>query len=286
MVLTPQLLQAIKLLQMPNAELAAFIESELERNPLLERTEDLPPVEVPGEIRESEPASAAVEPGDWASNSLESDPVALAQESRHGNRQRLRSRSRRDAFGARASGRRQRSFRDVVDGAGGPKRRRRRARYRGLCRRADQSERAFDPAGDDRAQGARRSHDRERPDRRARRSGLSDGRPRGNRRAPRRSAFPRRRGAAALADPGAHWRLRAQPGRMSYVAVDRARPLRPGDARAHRQLAGAGEAGPAGVAPRLRRRRRGSGGHDRRDQAPRSQARPRIRRRGRAAGDP
>ena len=40
MVLTPQLLQAIKLLQMPNAELTAFIESELERNPLLERAED------------------------------------------------------------------------------------------------------------------------------------------------------------------------------------------------------------------------------------------------------
>ena len=29
MVLTPQLLQAIKLLQMPNAELAAFVEEEL-----------------------------------------------------------------------------------------------------------------------------------------------------------------------------------------------------------------------------------------------------------------
>ena len=40
MVLTPQLLQAIKLLQMPNAELAAFVEEELERNPMLERAED------------------------------------------------------------------------------------------------------------------------------------------------------------------------------------------------------------------------------------------------------
>ena len=39
MVLTPQLLQAIKLLQMPNAELSAFIESELEQNPLLERND-------------------------------------------------------------------------------------------------------------------------------------------------------------------------------------------------------------------------------------------------------
>ena len=42
MVLTPQLLQAIKLLQMPNSELAAFIENELERNPLLDRADDRP----------------------------------------------------------------------------------------------------------------------------------------------------------------------------------------------------------------------------------------------------
>jgi len=79
MVLTPQLLQAIKLLQMPNAELAAFIESELERNPLLDRAEDLPAVEGPGEAQAPEPSPAAVEPGDWASDSLETDPAALAQ---------------------------------------------------------------------------------------------------------------------------------------------------------------------------------------------------------------
>ncbi|MDP6184321.1 MAG: RNA polymerase sigma-54 factor, partial [Gammaproteobacteria bacterium] len=37
-VMTPQLRQAIKLLQLSNLELAAFVESELEQNPLLERT--------------------------------------------------------------------------------------------------------------------------------------------------------------------------------------------------------------------------------------------------------
>ena len=158
------------------------------------------------------------------------------------------------------------------------------ARPRGLCRRAGQLERALDPAGDDRAQGARRSHDRERLDRRARRGGLSDGGARGHRRAPRRPAFSRRRDPAALADLGAHRRLRAQPRRMSRVAIDRARPVRPGDAGAHRELAGAGETGPAGAAPRLRRRRRGSRRHDRRDQASRPQARPRIR--GRASSRP
>ncbi|MBY0562993.1 MAG: RNA polymerase factor sigma-54 [Hyphomonadaceae bacterium] len=39
LVMTPQLQQAIKLLQLSNIELAAFIEAELERNPLLEREE-------------------------------------------------------------------------------------------------------------------------------------------------------------------------------------------------------------------------------------------------------
>ena len=42
LVMTPQLLQAIKLLQLSNVELASFIEEELERNPLLERAEDRP----------------------------------------------------------------------------------------------------------------------------------------------------------------------------------------------------------------------------------------------------
>ncbi len=42
LVMTPQLLQAIKLLQFSNLELTAFVEQELERNPLLERAEDAP----------------------------------------------------------------------------------------------------------------------------------------------------------------------------------------------------------------------------------------------------
>ena len=79
MVLTPQLLQAIKLLQMPNVELSAFIENELASNPLLERAED-------HETREAErlegppeapAADAPAEPGDWASDTLETDRGAL-----------------------------------------------------------------------------------------------------------------------------------------------------------------------------------------------------------------
>ncbi len=42
LVMTPQLLQAIKLLQFSNMELSAFVEEELERNPLLERADDRP----------------------------------------------------------------------------------------------------------------------------------------------------------------------------------------------------------------------------------------------------
>lgn len=41
LVMTPQLLQAIKLLQFSNLELAAFVQEELERNPLLERGDDV-----------------------------------------------------------------------------------------------------------------------------------------------------------------------------------------------------------------------------------------------------
>ena len=42
LVMTPQLLQAIKLLQLSHLDLAAFVEAELERNPLLERPEPEP----------------------------------------------------------------------------------------------------------------------------------------------------------------------------------------------------------------------------------------------------
>src|SRR6201987_853258 len=40
LVMTPQLMQAIKLLQLSNLHLSAFVEEELERNPLLERASE------------------------------------------------------------------------------------------------------------------------------------------------------------------------------------------------------------------------------------------------------
>src|SRR5436305_897642 len=40
LVMTPQLMQAIKLLQLSNLDLVAYVEGELERNPLLERSSE------------------------------------------------------------------------------------------------------------------------------------------------------------------------------------------------------------------------------------------------------
>jgi RNA polymerase sigma-54 factor len=60
LVITPQLQQAIKLLQLSNIELEAFVEAELERNPLLARDEaqDGAPEERRGERQEEREAAA------------------------------------------------------------------------------------------------------------------------------------------------------------------------------------------------------------------------------------
>ena len=136
MVLTPQLLQAIKLLQMPSAELAAFIENELERNPLLERADDAPANDPPGEAGPPNPARTAAEPGDWASDALEADPAALAAN--------LGTEIDNAFDPDRAATPLERAPQDEGKGlsatswtgVAGPRRRGRRARPRGLCRRA------------------------------------------------------------------------------------------------------------------------------------------------------
>jgi RNA polymerase sigma-54 factor len=66
LVMTPQLLQAIKLLQFSNVELSAFVEEELERNPLLERAEE------PADGQRSEPSSTDSSP-DLSSETQMSD---------------------------------------------------------------------------------------------------------------------------------------------------------------------------------------------------------------------
>ncbi len=59
LVMTPQLRQAIKLLQFTNLEAAAFVEEELERNPLLERDERSDTLPERAAIDQPEPAQAA-----------------------------------------------------------------------------------------------------------------------------------------------------------------------------------------------------------------------------------
>ncbi|MGP2493811.1 RNA polymerase factor sigma-54 [Mesorhizobium sp. PUT5] len=68
LVMTPQLMQSIRLLQLTHAELERFIDEEVERNPLLERAE--PPQEGAGEPEGTEAAQEAARDearpdGDW-----------------------------------------------------------------------------------------------------------------------------------------------------------------------------------------------------------------------------
>lgn len=61
LVITPQLQQAIKLLQLSNLELEAFVEGELERNPLLQRDEGEPVQEAANDGPSPEPVAEAAE---------------------------------------------------------------------------------------------------------------------------------------------------------------------------------------------------------------------------------
>src|SRR6202167_4387269 len=86
LVMTPQLLQAIKLLQFYNIELASFVQDELERNPLLERADDVGPVSEPAATSDHDPRIEAdsslggefndhVE-ADWSSESFATDQTS------------------------------------------------------------------------------------------------------------------------------------------------------------------------------------------------------------------
>lgn len=84
LVMTPQLLQAIKLLQFSHLELTAFVQDELDRNPLLERAEDrdLGPEAAPAIDRFAEAEQArgaeAGETPDWAGSELAVDTGQLS----------------------------------------------------------------------------------------------------------------------------------------------------------------------------------------------------------------
>ena len=80
LVMTPQLMQAIKLLQLSNLDLVAYVETELERNPLLERVDSDDGSGDGGEPPDIEPPAAdnGDEGRDWLETSLESDPQEIS----------------------------------------------------------------------------------------------------------------------------------------------------------------------------------------------------------------
>ncbi len=89
LVMTPQLLQAIKLLQFSNIELSSFLSDELERNPLLEAdgADSIPSersVALEGETRgvadDAPEAFEGPREGDWAGEGLSIDSASLSAE--------------------------------------------------------------------------------------------------------------------------------------------------------------------------------------------------------------
>ncbi|HZL41505.1 MAG TPA: RNA polymerase factor sigma-54 [Pseudolabrys sp.] len=83
LVMTPQLMQAIKLLQLSSLDLAAYVEGELERNPLLERAND--EGEAPAAGAEAEQAASASEDtaaaasDDWIGQDMETSRSSMEE---------------------------------------------------------------------------------------------------------------------------------------------------------------------------------------------------------------
>ena len=80
LVMTPQLLQAIKLLQLSTVELASYVESELEKNPLLERDTRADEGPIAGDDHPISSAAETAEPGDWARDDMPADRGTLERE--------------------------------------------------------------------------------------------------------------------------------------------------------------------------------------------------------------
>ena len=83
LVMTPQLMQAIKLLQLSSLDLAAYVEGELERNPLLERSDDAdgPPVAEAGaaESPSGEGDEGGAEVSDWNGDEFETSRSSMEE---------------------------------------------------------------------------------------------------------------------------------------------------------------------------------------------------------------
>src|SRR6266851_5172631 len=73
LVMTPQLMQAIKLLELSNLDLTSYVEGELERNPLLEHAGE-------SEQEAGPPAAGPVPAPESPRSALEEDSFARADE--------------------------------------------------------------------------------------------------------------------------------------------------------------------------------------------------------------
>jgi RNA polymerase sigma-54 factor len=83
LVMTPQLMQSIRLLQMTHLELSKYVEEELEKNPLLERAETDPPSREHLLSDRNEPQSESGEPAadqaDWMQDGLTVNSESMAE---------------------------------------------------------------------------------------------------------------------------------------------------------------------------------------------------------------
>ncbi|MTI17777.1 RNA polymerase sigma-54 factor [Rhodobacteraceae bacterium RKSG542] len=81
LVMTPQLMQAIKLLQLSSLDLVSYVDQEIESNPFLEKLDgDDNGLPVDGDQQSNEPATAREEAQDanWMESQLETDPSAIS----------------------------------------------------------------------------------------------------------------------------------------------------------------------------------------------------------------
>jgi RNA polymerase sigma-54 factor len=84
LVMTPQLMQAIKLLQLSSLDLASYVEGELERNPLLERGSDDDGPANANENEQSEESRAGADDrpataGDWAGEEMQTSRSSMEE---------------------------------------------------------------------------------------------------------------------------------------------------------------------------------------------------------------
>ena len=226
LVMTPQLQQAIKLLQMSNMELQAFVDQELERNPLLERDER-------SEVQKERPeaADAPARHGERARGPTPA-PRSGCAPSIPNSRMSTPTRRAPTPTNRRRAGRRRIRL-VLAQAAGGALAQRRRQRLRRHADAAADTCRAPDGADEPAARRALRPADRPAPDRHAERGRLPvrRARRRWRRRSAPRSPMWRPCWPGSGLRPGR--RLRARPQGMPQPAAEGARPLRSrhGDAR-------------------------------------------------------